>query len=679
MPMKLRFFVFFLIFLCLGESYASKVVPPVIINFGVNKKVIYDLNIGTYSIVQGKKEILTNAFTSFKNHGIFISSKEYAQRVYKKTPVSDEFGKGIKHIISMEKKGLPTMKLTFCTHPKSEVIMLQLEIVGQNLESNYLVPMDARLINNGLEQDPRTLFVPFDNDTFIKYNAKKLTNGVENISSEVGAVYDDASRAGIIAGSIEHKIWKSAVEITQKKDKRRLKIWSGYTSKEVTRDQIEHASLTGNSIKSSKMFFGLFADWRTGLETYAKANRLAEPSIVFKWKEGTPVGWNSWGVLQGKINYENTTKVVDFFADSLKNFRNEGIAYIDLDSFWDNMIKGGYEGDYTQLKAFTDYCRRKGLKPGAYWAPFTDWGSGSGPNRRAEGSKYTFGEMWTKVGKGYHDFDGARALDPTHPGTRKRIDLVIKKLKEMGFKMIKIDFLGHAAVESTSFYDPKVKTGMQAYASGMEYLLKQLNGEMLVYAAISPNLASGRYVHMRRIACDAWKTIKDTQYTLNSVNYGWWQTYLYDYIDADHVVFAKESFGENKARLLSAVITGSLILGDDFSTNGPWNGTAKKLFSNPEFLKIVKNGKAFRPVDGNTEDKTNNLFIRKIGSYYYLAVFNFSKKDFDLGLDFKRLDIPLGKYQATEVFDQKKIDFNKDTKIHLDGENASLYKIGQVK
>lgn len=677
--MKRRFFILFLALLWVCKSYANKIIPVTTINFGVNGKVIYDLNVGTYSVIQGKKVILTDAFTSFKNHGIFTSSKEYAQRIYKKTSVLDEFGKGFKHEISMLKKGLPTMKLIFYTHQKAEVIIIQLEISGQNLESNYLVPMDAKLINSGLEQDPRTLFVPFDNDTFIRYNAKEFENGLENISSEVGAIYDDVSRNGIIAGSIEHKIWKSAVETSQKKDKRRLKIWSGYTSKEVTRDQIDHASLTGTTIKSAKMFFGLFADWRKGLEAYAKANRLAEPPIVFKWKEGTPVGWNSWGVLQAKINYENTTKVVDFFADSLKNFRNDGIAYIDLDSFWDNMIKGGFEGDYTQLKAFTDYCRKKGLKPGAYWAPFTDWGFGSGPNRRAEGSKYTFGELWTKVGKGYHDFDGARALDPTHPGTRKRIDLVVKKLKEMGFKMIKIDFLGHASVESTSFYDPKIKTGMQAYASGMEYLLKQLNGEMLVYAAISPNLASGRYVHMRRIACDAWKTIKDTQYTLNSVNYGWWQTYLYDFIDADHVVFAKESLGENKARLLSAVITGSLILGDDFSTEGQWNGMAKKLLSNPEFLNIVKNGKAFCPVDGNTGDKTNNYFIRKIGKNYYLAVFNYSKKDLDVDINLKRLNIPEGKYQVLEIFDQKKIDFTKGAKIKVESENASLFKIGALK
>ena len=52
---------------------------------------------------------------------------------------------------------------------------------------------------------------------------------------------------------------------------------------------------------------------------------------------------------------------------------------------------------------------------------------------------------------------------------------------------------------------------MQAYKLGMEHLIKELDGQMLVYAAISPNLATGRYVYMRRISCDAFKTIENNE------------------------------------------------------------------------------------------------------------------------------------------------------------------------
>ncbi len=453
-----------------------------------------------------------------------------------------------------------------------------------------------------------------------------------------------------------------------------LAIFGGYTDEKVTRDKYEHGAISGSLLKSPRVLVGYFTDWRIGLEAYGKASRSTDKPYVFNWNKPTPFGWNSWGVIQEKISYDKAIKVVDFFANEIPQFRNGNTAYIDLDSFWDNFT-GGMSGDYTKLKAFADYCKSKGLEPGAYWAPFTDWGYQGGGNGEAEGSKYKFKEMWTKVNGTYHDFDGARALDPTHPGTKKRIDFIIGKLKACGFKMIKIDFLGHAAVESDSFYDKSVTTGMQAYKMGMEYLTDQLDGQMLVYAAISPSMATGRYAHIRRIACDAWKTIKDTEYTLNSVNYGWWQTYVYNYIDADHVVFATEIAAANRARLVSALITGSLITGDDFSSNGPWTGMAKQLLQNQDLLYIARSGKAFMPVDGNTNDESNELFVRKIGDYLYLAVLNFGSKSKTFPLSLSRLGLKGTSYKAIEVFDNKEIKFAKAATITLAAADAKIIKI----
>ncbi len=39
-------------------------------------------------------------------------------------------------------------------------------------------------------------------------------------------------------------------------------------------------------------------------------------------------------------------------------------------------------------------------------------------------------------------------MDPTHPATRDRIAYLIKRFRETGFEMIKIDFIGHAAIEA---------------------------------------------------------------------------------------------------------------------------------------------------------------------------------------------------------------------------------------
>lgn len=662
----------FLVLLFSGRSASA-----IIINYGRAGKIDYNLKTGTFLVSNGAARVLLNGFSQATYQKKILSSKDYSQISYTKTAIKDGFGKGFKHVFLLKQIGLPTMQQVFYTYTGRDYFMIGLILQGVDLSINHMEPLNGNLIDKDTSDLPTSLFVPFDNDTFISYNAVPLKANTSNPSAEVTALYHNQSRNGFVIGSIEHSNWKTGI-ITAMDGGEKIAIQAicGYTEESITRDKIEHGYLKGNTIRSSKVFFGAFADWRSGMETYARANRIAEPPIIFKWKAGTPVGWNSWGVMQEKITLEKANQVVDFFADSLKKFRSDGVAYIDLDSYWDNLLKGGLTGDYSKLKAFADHAKSKGLKPGIYWAPFVDWGFAGGGNRKAEGSNYTFGEMWTKIGSGYHDIDGARALDPTHPGTQQRMTAVIKKFKECGFEMIKIDFLGHAAIESNHFYDHKVTTGMQAYKLGMQFLLKQLDNKMLVYAAISPSLASGRYIHIRRIACDAFKSIKDTEYTLNSVSNGWWQTYLYDYIDADHVVFSDQSDQENTARFLSAIVTGTCINGDDFSRYGKWSSTAQRLLNNNEVLKVLQDGKAFVPVEGNRAKLASQLFVKQVGNVMYLAVFNYSEEVKPFTIDFSRIGL-----KAVEIFScenlitQKKESLKDNQNIKLAAKDAVIFKI----
>ncbi len=599
-------------------------VQAVTFTFGSSGKIVYDLKTGTFDAFNKNEQLLKGAYAAFKEQNTSYSSVNYTQRSYNKTNISTSFGKGIKHTITLRGAGMPVLKQVFYTYNELPYFLCELEISGKDLSSNQFIPIAGQVPFLSNSAQLRSVFIPFDNDTFISYESKPLLNNGKQVSAEAGLLFDNADLKGLVAGSVNHRIWKTGV-LTSKDATGNIliKVEAGYTEKEITRDELPHGALKGSVIKSPVIFYGAFNDWRTGMETFAKANKTAEPPVIFKWNQATPLGWNSWGVMQDKISYDKIVKVTDFFADSLPNFRSGETLFVDLDSYWDNMLKGGLEGDYSTLKKFAGYVKSKGLKPGIYWAPFTDWGFKDGGNRRAEGGNYKFADLWTKVGQGYHDLDGARALDPTHPGTQQRIALVIGKLKECGFEMIKIDFLGHAAVESDHFYDKQIHTGMQAYEAGMSYLLKQLDGKMLVYAAISPTMASGRYVHMRRIACDAFKTIKDTRYTLNGVTYGWWQSHLYDFVDADHVVLADETMGANRARTLSAVVTGTFISGDDFSTEGPWTSRAKELFQNKALLDVIRDGKSFRPLDGDKE--AAEVFIKQTDDAYYVALFNYGE------------------------------------------------------
>ncbi|MDQ0638948.1 alpha-galactosidase [Pedobacter sp. W3I1] len=657
--------------------FSQQSASAIIINYGKAGKIDYNLKTGTFGVLNEATQLLLNGFSQAVFQKKTFSSKDYRQITYTKTAIKDGFGNGFKHVFFLKQLGLPTMQQVFYTYAGKDYFMISLTLQGVDLSINHMVPLSGNLIDQEVSDVPTSLFVPFDNDTFISYNTVPLKANTSNPSAEVTALYHNQSRNGFVIGSIEHSNWKTGI-ITDMDGEKKIGIQAicGYTKESITRDKLEHGYLKGNTISSAKVFFGAFADWRSGMETYARANRIAEPPIIFKWTAGTPVGWNSWGVMQEKITLEKANQVVDFFADSLKTFRSNGVAYIDLDSYWDNLLKGGLTGDYSKLKAFADYAKSKGLKPGIYWAPFVDWGFAGGANRKAEGSNYTFGEMWTKIGSGYHDIDGARALDPTHPGTQQRIAAVIKKFKECGFEMIKIDFLGHAAIESNHFYDPKITTGMQAYKAGMEFLLKQLDHKMLVYAAISPSLASGRYVHVRRIACDAFKSIKDTEYTLNGLSNGWWQTYLYDYIDADHVVFSDQSDQENTARFLSAIVTGTCINGDDFSRHGKWSSTAQRLLNNTEILKVIKDGKAFVPIEGNRAKLASQLFVKQVGNVKYLAVFNYSEEIKSFAIDFSRIGLNKDEvYSFQNLLTHEMENFKNNQVLNLAGKDATIIKI----
>jgi alpha-galactosidase len=672
--LKNLFFSVLLVALC-TPAFAQKSIK---MTFGKSGIITYDAKEKTIAVSQSGKTIFSGAKASVLVNSKTIAANDYPDAVFAKEAISDDLGKGLKYTLTYKEKSKPTLIQSFYIYNNQDYFITQLEILGngQQIATNYIAPLDLGKIAFDKIENLHTVFVPYDNDAFISYNSKKLDTISHNNSAEVGIIFNNASRNGFIVGSLEHTIWKSAVKTNNQNKQASFSAWAGYSEKENTRDSIAHGIVKGDKVVSPKFFVGYYSDWRNGMEQYAKTNRIVEKPYVFAWDKPTPVGWNSWGVLMEKINFENTTKVADFFANSVPEFRVGNTAYIDLDSFWDNMVKGGFTGDFSKLKEFADYCKKKGLEPGAYWAPFTDWGWKDGPDRKAEGSDYTFGQMWTKTGNNYFDFDGARAIDPTHPGTLKRVDYVINKLKECGFKMIKIDFLGHAAAESTSFYDQNVTTGMHAYRVGMEHLVNALDGKMLIYAAISPNMATSRYAHVRRIACDAWKTIEQTQYTLNSVNYGWWQTYSYDYIDADHVVFADVTEGENRARLISSVITGTLITGDDYSKDGIWSKRAKEWLQNKELLKIVENGLAFRPLEGNTGKLTTEVFEQKIGNNWYIAVLNYGNMPKNYALPLQRLGVKNGSYKLQDVFTAQNSEVkNNSINVSIGSKDARLFKI----
>ena len=614
------------------------------LSFGTVGEIRYYLKNGTFSVFDGDQKIIDQAYCIVRNGEEEINSMDYSSRIATVEDIADGFGSGKKLTISISVSSSVVMEQMFYAYPDHGYFMTEVFLEGEEVSSNYMAPLitnDANIYQIG---DNRFLSVPFDNDAFIRYKSVAFHDLTQASSSEVTAFYDNESRFGLVVGSVEHETWKTGVQGEGAGGQLSLlSAWGGYTNYDVTRDLNPHGSISGQKIKSPKLFVGYYSDWRVGMEEYGQANAIAEPKYIFDWDKPTPFGWNSWGAIQADLSLDKAKAVVDFFVQSLPKFRNGETAYIDLDSFWDNMTDND---DYSPLIEFVTYCWRKGLKPGIYWGPFVDWGKW---DNQVEGSTYNYASTWTKVKGEYHDFDGGRAMDPTHPATLARIKYLIDRLVSCGFEMIKLDFLGHATVEADSYYDPEVTTGMQAYRKGMEYLVDQLKGKMLVYAAISPNLATARYVHTRRIACDAFSNLDATGYTLNSNTYGWWQGQMYDFIDGDHIVFGTSSIGENHARLASGLINGTFINGDDFSTYGQWTERAVSLLQNEDILDVARDGKTFRPVEGNSESGSSEIFTKENEDGYDVIIVNYSDAK-TYNLDFDRLGIDGSGFTVKELY-----------------------------
>lgn len=619
-----------------------------IIPFGKDGRIEYALQKGTYDVWFHDKKVISNAYSVIGGK-LMVKSTQLGKATYSSNAITDAFGKGKLYRI-IQSVGNIRMEQLFYVYPGQSYFFTQVKVYGKEVAAGYISPLTSdELFIEG--KDQRGLVVPFDNDMWVRFDVQTLPSA-EYTSSEVTALYDEETHWGTIIGSVEHTVWKSGIKVKSNENKTvSLAAFGGLADSNITHDKIPHGAVSINDTlcSSPKIMVGQFDDWCKGMNRYAGANHLTEPPVIARWKKATPMGWNSWGVIQSKITLDKAKAVVDFFSDSCRQFRNEdGTLFIDLDSFWDNMVKGGIDGDVSALQTFVDYCKKKKLQPGIYWAPFTDWGK---TDRKIEGSNYTYPDVWIKQNNKPVELDGALAMDPTHPGTRARIVKFLNRFKALGFEMIKIDFLGHAALESDHYFDPHITTGMQAYASGMQFVDSVLNNSMLVYAAISPSMATARYVHMRRIGCDAFSAIDNTEYTLNSTGYGWWQRGLYQYIDADHVVFKEEKENVNRARLASALVTGTLITGDDFSATGKWIATAKQLLQNKELLRIVKNGEAFWPVATNPGKAAINLFVRYNEQETYLAVFNYSDHPRVFTIDARHIGIKKGAtMRAKEIF-----------------------------
>ncbi|MBF0648637.1 alpha-galactosidase [Dysgonomonas sp. GY75] len=576
--------------------------------------------------------LLPGVYASYRLKDKTITSKEYKNHKIKQHSIEDRsLGNGYRFEVRYSDKELPTLVHSFYVFPDSDYLLADISLESDSMvASNYMAPVNADEVPTLLgEGDNRALFVPFDNDKWVRFQSHPLTFH-KLVSYEVSAVFNNENRKGLIVGSVEHDNWKTAVEMYSDKQGNLSKLLCyGGVADELTRDSKPHGVLKGKLIRSPKIMIGLFDDWRAGMETYGDANALIAPRR--EWNRAVPFGWNSWGALQFNITIPKLMEVSDFFKDNLQNdnFVNpDNTIVTGIDSGWNSFSE-------EQLSDFVKKCKANGQIAGIYWVPFTDWGKN--PEAKiGDAPDYKYKDVYLYANGQPQDLDGAYAIDPTHPAIEEQMKKVSAIFKRCGFEYVKMDFMTHGAMEADKYYNPTVTTGIQAYNYGLQLLNKYFS-DMYINFSISP-IFPANYAQSRRIACDAWNKMKDTEYTLNALSYGWWIDRVYWFNDADHVVLKEATEGENRARVTSAVITGLFITGDDFSKDGPQEvkDRALKFLTNKDVNSLAK-GVSFRPVEGNGEKSENQFYYADGISNIYYAVFNYGEQDMDINIPFERI------------------------------------------
>jgi len=565
--------------------------------------------------------------------GSIVKSTSYTDHTFSAsdiTPLSDGFGSGIQFSFRHTVKGRPTLRQNYYLYEGKPYFFVEAVVEsGAAVSTNWLAPIMVDTpggVDIGSHTDPRVLFVPWDNDYWVRYRADPIDG--TGTSYEATAIYDNSNRHGLVLGSVTHDTWKTGIDHEGSPDGlQSLEVYGGASS-EFTRDILPHGQVSGTRIVSPRIFVGYYDDWRKGMEDFGAANRVISPPLP--WNGEMPIGWNSWASYGCNINPRIMEKVSGFIKNNLqdKGFNNHGAVYVVWDSACPNTPLG-YGEEYA---AVARQIKANGQHPGIYFSTHGTWRWTRDPHTPVPGAngKYTWNDLYLRDDQ--HNIiviHGWRALDPTHPGTKAYIEYVLNNFKRWGYEYVKMDFLTHLAVEGRHYIEDM--TAMQAYNYGMKYIRDTIGGSMFVSLSIAPLFPGAEYGHARRISCDVFGTIKDTEYMLNSVTYGWWLGKYYRYNDGDHIVTgpgrdrAREpaSYNEARTRVTSAAISGLFIDSDALAGNVIAQERAKELLTRAGILALVRKGRTFRPVAGNTGNRAASVFELEDGTAYYLAVFNY--------------------------------------------------------
>lgn len=652
--------------------------------------LIYDTENGVYSIDSSGRTIVRDAYAAVKIEDQISCTYQYKHRIISSSENQDSFGSGTLVSVRSEEPGLPVLTQEFYLYPDSSALLTKVSVsdeAGGIVKTNWISPLSADspgAVENTVSGKDYFLEVPFDNDGWVAFETANV-NG-RGSSYEAACLFNNEgnSAQGLVIGSVTHDTWKTGIDFKGSGSQiNTLQVYGGANSA-LTRDQTPHGLVSGTSVESPLIYIGLHDNWQEGMEDFARANTKIVPrKTPFTGK--VPFGWNSWGSIQDSVDVDQAKGISDYIAEHFQDAWKEDeddVVYVNLDSYWDNLTDA-------ELKEFADHCKANGQKAGIYWGPFVSWFDQKMlETTYVENSDHVLYKdiiLKKQDGSQYgNQLDGAYPIDLTHPAAKARVDYFINRFKAAGFEYIKLDFLGHGSLEGQR-YNPDVETGIQAYNEGMQYIVDRLDGQMFINLSIAPTFPY-QYADGKRIACDAYYSIGNTEYTLNGLTYGFWQKELYEYPDPDHLVVwgkdGKATPEEARSRITSGILLGtSFLTGDNFIAPKAGNGTAEEarqrfqeVLTNPGIIQAAKSGKIFHPWTLEPGRRASDTFMMRDQDRVYIAVLNYGGAAVERSIDLQQFYTECTDYVVKELWSGETLQpGGTELTFTLSGKDAKVF------
>jgi hypothetical protein len=588
------------------------------------------------------------------------------------SPLDDKIGKGQQLIVRHSGlTGSPTLEQIFRVYDDRPLVLIELRaIASESIQSNWISPLvidrkdDDAELTAGPAGDPRLLEVPFDNDDWHRFDARRLdaAGRFGGTGFEFTTIFDLPSDRGWVIGSVTHDFWKTGIDFRAGSSPGRvdgLTVYGGAATSDQpgdkrlphclggTHDVCPHGTMVGTTIQSPTIFVGYFGDFRNGLEEFGRVSAAIAPPLPRK--AGPPFGWLTFGAV-AKLRLEDVTRASDFLHERLqpKGFSDaRGKVSVNIDG-------NNFSAD--QLRQAAEHIHRNGQLAGFYLSPFACWPLGKEDplTQPVDQTGLTFSQIALRddQDRPIRVKDKACALDVTHPATLQWIDRQIQQANQMGFDYFKLDFLSTGAMEA-KHHDPEIRSGTQAYNRAMQHIVQTIGPDKFISLSIAPMFPS-QYGHSRRVSCDIYSQLTDlhwppfrnfgsTEYMLSCDTFLWWMAgTVYPFNDPDEIELSRFGGGDElpkawaRSRVVSAVVSGGNFLDTDPFDDAVAAQRAEELLTNPRINAVARQGIAFRPViaaigsrwsDKHTGADAAEMFYRDDSDEHekavLLAVFNY--------------------------------------------------------